>query len=90
MTLEAIQRLVAGASAGLSPEDVSVVTVARPKSPEGTQADVALLGSISVSRGSLRTLQGVLGGAILCAMVFAALFVATYLRLSRERGMRAG
>jgi len=90
MTLEAVQRLVAGATAGLAPEDVSVVTVARPKSPDSAQPDVASLGPISVSRGSLRTLQGVLGAAIVCAMVFAALFVVTYLRLSRERGMRAG
>lgn len=88
MTMEAVQRLVAGATNGLSPEDVSVVTLSRPKAPEGSASDVASLGPISVSRGSMRTLQVLLAGAFALALVFAGLFTATYLRLLRANRER--
>ncbi len=89
MTVEAVQRLVAGATQGLTPEDVSVVNIARPKVPDGGMRDVASLGPISVSRGSLHVLQLALGGAFALVLVFAGLFLATYARLARERRISA-
>ncbi|MEI8257123.1 MAG: hypothetical protein WCJ30_15730, partial [Deltaproteobacteria bacterium] len=61
---DALRRLVAGAVHGMRAEDVSVVGMSRPLAPASTEARLAWVGPIAVSRGSLPTLRLVLGVSI--------------------------
>lgn len=85
ISVEAIQRLVAGGVAGLATGDVAVVTVPRPVPPQAKEAQLAHVGPIAVARGSQRPLQGVLAGLVAGVLVLAGLTLALYLRLARLR-----
>jgi type III secretion protein J len=85
ITVDAIQRLVAGGVTNLAPADVVVVTVPRPAPPQAREAQLAHVGPIAVARGSQRPLQGMLGALVASVLVFAGITLALYLRLARMR-----
>ncbi|HEY1956527.1 MAG TPA: hypothetical protein VGH28_12975 [Polyangiaceae bacterium] len=85
LTQGAIQKLVAGGVAGLAPEDVSVVMVARAAPAIRGEAELAHVGPIAVARGSVRMLQATLGALVVlvAGLAFAALLL--WVRLGRAR-----
>ena len=86
LTIEAVQRLVAGGAAGLAPNEVAVVFIphAAPRA-SGGRPDIAHVGPIAVARGSVNTLRGALAGLVVLVLAFAAATLALYTRLSRTR-----
>jgi type III secretion protein J len=82
-----VQRLVAGGVAGLSPENVAVVTVARvgPPSAAGDPAQLAHVGPIAVARTSARPLQVAIGALLAAIAALAGLTLSLYSRLGRAR-----
>lgn len=60
-----VQRLVAGAVAGLAPADVSVVATPAPASTRPQEAQLRRVGPITVTRASLSPLRLVAAGAVL-------------------------
>jgi type III secretion protein J len=85
LSVEAVQKLVAGGVAGLAPKDVAVVMVARPIAPIRTEAELAHVGPIAVSRGSARVLQATLGALVLLVAILSFLALLLWVRLGRAR-----
>jgi type III secretion protein J len=85
LTVDAVQKLVAGGVAGLSPADVSVVMVARPAPPSRGRASLAHVGPIAVARGSARVLQATLGVLVVLVAALAFLALMLWVRLGRAR-----
>jgi type III secretion protein J len=85
LAADAIQRLVAGGVAGLTPADVAVVMVARPSPAPPGDAQLSHVGPFAVSKSSVKPLAMVLGGlfVLVGALAVAALFL--YMRLGRAR-----
>ncbi|MGA9855146.1 MAG: hypothetical protein WBR29_07735, partial [Gammaproteobacteria bacterium] len=81
---DSIQRLVAGAVAGLVPADVTVVMVSRP-APPTTSAGMGHLGPISVARTSLRSLQATLVVLVAVIAALSSLVLVLVARLGRVR-----
>lgn len=67
----AIQRLVAGAAAGMRSEDVAVVTVSRP-SIAASELRLAHVGPIAVARGSAGLLRGLAAFALVVILALAS------------------
>jgi type III secretion protein J len=82
---DAIQRLVAGAVAGLTPSDVAVVMVPQPAPPGPFASDFAHVGPIAVARASMRHLQAALIALVALVALLAASTLFLYSRLSRVR-----
>jgi type III secretion protein J len=82
---DAVQRLVAGAMAGLSPSDVAVVTVPQPAAPGPFASDFAHVGPIAVARASMRHLQAALVTLVALVAALAASTLLLYSRLNRAR-----
>lgn len=85
LSVDAVQRLVAGGVDGLLPTDVSVVMVARPAPPGYGGGEVAHLGPIAVARTSLHPLQAALAALIGLVAVLAGATLYLYSRLTRVR-----
>jgi len=85
LSVDAVQRLVAGGVDGLLPTDVSVVMVARPAPAGYGSTDVAHVGPIAVARASAHQLQAVLAGLIALVAVLAGANLFLYTRLTRAR-----
>jgi type III secretion protein J len=85
---DAIQRLVAGGVAGLSPVDVAVVTVPRVSPPRGGETDLGHVGPIAVARGSLRMLQTGLVSLVVLVALLAGATLLLYTRLAKLRAER--
>jgi type III secretion protein J len=88
VSVESVQRLVAGAVGGVLPTDVSVVLVARAApASSGDAQSLAHLGPIAVARRSMRELQAAL--AVLAALVatLCAVVIVLYSRLSRANAV---
>jgi len=85
LTVDAVQRLVAGGVGGLAPPDVAVVTVSRAAPAASHDRELAHVGPIAVARGSVRVLQAALAGLILLAAALAALTLVFYTRMVRLR-----
>jgi len=81
-----IKKLVAGAVAGLAPADVAVVVVPIAASAKAGDRELAHVGPIAVTRGSLGTLKLVLAGSLglLLLLSVAVLTLAGRLRRARE------
>ncbi len=81
-----IRKLVAGAVSGLEPANVAVVIVATAKPSTAGDREIAHLGPLAVTRGSLGTLKLVAGTALglLVLLSAAVLFLMTRLRGTRE------
>lgn len=89
LTLESVQRLVAGGAPGLAPADVAVVFLAHATRPTGARPDVAHVGPIAVARGSMMTLKIALAGLVLIVLALAGAALALYAKLSRLRREQA-
>lgn len=80
-----LRLLVAGAAPGLAAEDVAVVMLPRPAASPSPERDLARLGPIAVTRGSLRWLRvGVVASALI-HMTLAGAVLALWMRLKRMR-----
>ncbi len=89
ITIDAVQKLVSGGVSGLAPNDVSVVMVSRPAPAARGEAQLAHVGPIAVARGSVRTLQGALGGLVVLVAGLALLALMLWVRLGRARAEAA-
>jgi type III secretion protein J len=91
VSVESIQRLVAGGVAGLAPADVVVVMVPRP-APAGLEGVDALahVGPIAVTRASMHQLQAALIAMVALVAALAGATLALYSRLARARAALAG
>jgi type III secretion protein J len=87
LSVDAVQRLVAGAVTSMLATDVSVVTVPRAAPPQapGDAATIAHVGPIAVLRGSMRTLQMSLVGLVALVALLATATLVLYSRLLRAR-----
>jgi type III secretion protein J len=81
---DALRRLVAGAVNGMRAEDVAIVGLSRPLPPSSTEARLAWVGPIAVSRGSLATLRLVLGASMAVNLFLAAGLIWLSMRRRRE------
>ncbi len=91
VSVESIQRLVAGGVAGLAAADVVVVMIPRP-APAGLEAvdPLAHVGPIAVTRASMHQLQAALIAMIALVAALAGATLALYSRLARARSALAG
>lgn len=84
--VEEIKRLVAGAVSGLAPDGVAVVTVSVPSPTSSADRQLAWVGPIGVSRGSLPAFRALAAAALGSLFVLSAVLVALALKLRRSRG----
>jgi type III secretion protein J len=86
-----IERLVAGGIAGLAPENVTVVTIARTEpASAGDSRALAHVGPIAVARTSARVLQVALGALLAVIALLAVVTLSLYSRLARARTVAGG
>lgn len=87
LSVDSVQRLVAGAVTGMLATDVAVVTVPRaaPPQPSGDANAVAHVGPIAVLRASMRTLQTALVGLMALVALLATATLVLYSRLARAK-----
>jgi type III secretion protein J len=78
-----VRKLVAGAVSGLAPESIAVVMVQVPQMTLTGDRELAHLGPIAVTRGSLPTLRLVLIGALIALMGLGAALLAMAMRVRR-------
>lgn len=69
-----VQRLVAGAVPGLTPEAVGVISSTAPAAKYRRDLALAQLGPITVTQGSLLPLKSILAGTIVLNLVLLGLF----------------
>ncbi|MFO0678914.1 MAG: hypothetical protein U0169_20470 [Polyangiaceae bacterium] len=85
LTVEAIQRIVAGAVAGLAASDVAVVMVPKSDSGGRARAELGHVGPIAVASSSVRALQGTLAVLVVLVATLSFAVLALYGRLSRRQ-----
>jgi type III secretory pathway lipoprotein EscJ len=87
VTEDKIQRLVAGAVAGMLPGDVAVVMVDRPvfTHPPSAGPNLSHVGPIAVERSSVRSLQAALAVLVALVAILAVVTLFLYSRLVRVR-----
>lgn len=78
-----VRKLVAGAVSGLSPDSIAVVMVQVPQMTLTGDRELAHLGPIAVTRGSLPTLRLVLVVALVSLMGLGAALLAMAMRVRR-------
>ncbi len=83
--VEEIRRLVAGAVSGLAAEGVAVVTVSVPLPTSSADRQLAWVGPIGVSRGSLPAFRALAAAALGGLFVLSAALVALAIKLRRTR-----
>jgi type III secretion protein J len=91
LSADSVQRLVAGAVAGMLPNDVNVVLVSRAAPPAGneTAGELGHVGPIAVARTSLRALQAALVALVALVAALAGATLVLYARLARARTAQA-
>ncbi|HNS99257.1 MAG TPA: hypothetical protein PLJ27_04160 [Polyangiaceae bacterium] len=92
ITESQVQHLVAGAVAGLAAQDVSVVTIRRPDSPDLSSREITKIGPFSVTRGSATRLRVTLGIALLLMLTLAStiLYLWRRMRLAMAEQITSG
>lgn len=85
ISVDSVQRLVAGGVEGLFPNDVTVILISRPAPAAPGASALAHVGPIAVARASMRALQGALVGLIGLVAILAALTIFLYTRAARLR-----
>lgn len=87
-----VRRLVSGAVSGLAATDVAVVMVPVSAAPRAGDRELAHVGPIAVTRGSLGTLKVTLAGALglVSVLSLAVLVLASRLRRARDGGGQPG
>lgn len=90
LSVDSVQRLVAGGVATLLPTDVAVVLVSRPTpaQPLG-ESPLGHVGPIAVARSSLRQLQASLVALVALVALLAAATLVLHARLSRAKAALA-
>ncbi len=83
-----VRKLVAGAISGLSPESIAVVMVQVPQMSLTGDRELAHLGPIAVTRGSLPTLRAVLAIALVLVAALGASLLALAVRVRRLKEER--
>jgi type III secretion system YscJ/HrcJ family lipoprotein len=78
-----VQRLVAGAVPGLSPNQVSVVTVPVPTAERPAERELSRFGPVTVTRGSVFPLRGIVGSALLLNLGLLGALVWAWARVRR-------
>jgi type III secretion protein J len=89
LSADSVQRLVAGAVAGMMPTDVNVVLLSRAAPPAPTGGELGHVGPIAVARTSLRDLQGALVALVALVAALATATLVLYARLTRARSAQA-
>lgn len=83
-----VQRLVAGAVPGLSPNQVAVVTLPVPEPPRPQERELARFGPVTVTRSSVLPLRTIIGGAVLLNLGLLAALLVVWARARRaESGL---
>jgi type III secretion protein J len=85
LSVDSVQRLVAGGVAGLFATDVAVVMVSRPAPPIATVGELGHVGPIAVARASMRKLQAALVALVAIVALLAGATLVLYGRLTRFR-----
>jgi type III secretion protein J len=80
-----VKKLVAGAVSGLSPDAVAVVFVPVPKAQTAGDRELAHLGPVAVTRGSLPTLRAIAIGVLLTLALLGGAVLALAVRLRRAK-----
>jgi type III secretory pathway lipoprotein EscJ len=87
ISVDSVQRLVAGGVTGLLSTDVVVVMVPHAAAPTPGGGDLAHVGPIAVARASVQKLQAALVGLVALVALLAAATLVLYSRLSRARAL---
>lgn len=85
IAVESVQRLVAGGAPGLSPADVTVVSISRPARATPARGELAHVGPITVARASMTTLKISFAALVLVIVALTAATLALYAKLARLR-----
>jgi type III secretion protein J len=83
VSVDDVRKLVSGAVAGLPPEAVAVVMVPIPASSLAGDRELAHLGPIAVTRGSLGVLRVIAGGLLSVVALLAVALLALAVRVRR-------
>lgn len=83
LTVEAVQKLVAGGVNGLAPADVAVVHVSRPQRSEKASDRLAHVGPFAVAKGSKGGLQGLFAILVLTVGLLALVALVFYTKAAR-------
>lgn len=78
-----VQRLVAGAVAGLAPEHVSVVLSLAPPLARPKERELARVGPLTLARSSVTPLRLIIGAAVLLNVVLLGVVLALWTRMRR-------
>ncbi|MDP9033730.1 MAG: hypothetical protein M3O50_02910 [Myxococcota bacterium] len=89
LSVESVQRLVAGGVASLVPNDVAVVLISRPAPPSSAVAELSHVGPIAVARASMRGLQAALVALVALVALLATATLVFYTRWARMRAESA-
>lgn len=84
-----VQRLVAGAVAGLAPEQVSVVLSLAPPLARPKERELARVGPLTLARSSVTPLRLIIGAAVLLNVVLLGVVLALWTRMRRSEGRLA-
>ena len=85
VSADSVQRLVAGAVAGLAATDVAVVMIPVTAPPSPASGGLGHLGPIAVARSSMAKLEGALAALVSIAAMLAAAVLVLYSRLGQAR-----
>jgi len=83
LSVEDVRKLVSGAVAGLPPDAVAVVMVQIPQASVAGDRELAHLGPIAVTRGSLGTLRALAGGLLILVALLGVALLALAVRVRR-------
>jgi type III secretion protein J len=85
VSADSVQRLVAGAVAGLATTDVAVVMVPVTAPPSSSTGVLGHVGPIAVARSSMAKLEAALAALVSITAILAAAVLGLYSRLARAR-----
>jgi type III secretion protein J len=80
-----LRRLVAGAVSGLAAADVAIVLVSVPSPSVSAERQLAYLGPLAISRGSLSTFRAVAGAALALVAALGTTILVLSLRLRKSK-----
>ena len=82
-----VQRLVAGAVAGLAPEHVSVVLSLAPPLARPKERELARVGPLTLARSSVTPLRLIIGAAVLLNVLLLGVVLALWTRMRRSENL---
>ncbi len=81
-----VQRLVAGAVAGLEPKQVSIVLTPSPAPGRPAERELARFGPVTVTRSSLFSLRLIVGAVALINVILLGVILSFWARMRRAHG----